>query len=969
MKDAIALSASWLARVGPLGRMLRSVKLSYVFVLVGLLVVATAVALSAFFVTSLYNKEVISIRNRLEFPAQSMMHVVGQIGANADLALRDIQAAIVSGENLDHPSPALQRLLLERTYGRAAARKIEIYDRTGKAIVSTLADPAIPVSVAAFDFFRRQIEGQADRLITSELVADPIDGKPKIIESRPIIDDGGTVRGVVAVYIDADYFQKLFDSLPMPAGSNIVLFNADGRQLVRAPSVTFGDPVLATDFSQRTIYKSFRDAKERGTFGKFTNIVGADRFIAGVAGADSTFIVTAGWDASAALAHWRSEATGIIGGTVVAIIIFAGLFACLVLQLWRNEARLNSISASQEMLHSLVVTIPDAVMIIDRSLKIYFANPAAEKLYGYETGEMTGLSIGQIMCEAHRSNDEQSLRAALNQAQPSVGVRMMERRARRKDGSEFPIEVSGCPFESPDGRVLVSLVRDITERQAKDLALRDSRENLARAQEIAGIGSFSRDIATGRTEWSDEGLRIWGISDEPSQQVIEFLTNLVHPEDRQQFIEGRKAVLQGKPAPAQDFRIIRPDGEERILHHELSADFDEYGKPVRLFGTIQDITERKKIELALHRSRENLARAQHMAAIGSFERDLITNKAEWSDEMYRILGVGKAETLPGSETLTKLVHPDDRDRFVEYRSKELLGEPITSIEYRIIRSDGAERIVHRESAVVFDGEKRPIRRYGTLQDITELRLAERRERELERQLLHSQKLEALGTLAGGIAHDLNNTLTPIMALSKMTAQRLEPGSMEQSNLDMIFAASEQARDLVKRVLAFSRRDKIDKTQADLREIVSDALQLLRATIPSSIQLETRIGEVPLILADTSQIHQVVTNLVTNAAQAIGNRIGAIMVTLDVALGSEPEGAIRLSVTDTGDGMDEATRTRIFEPFFTTKEVGQGTGLGLSIIAGIVSDHGGRIEVESAPGKGSRFDIYFPLQDAQASAAA
>jgi signal transduction histidine kinase len=226
----------------------------------------------------------------------------------------------------------------------------------------------------------------------------------------------------------------------------------------------------------------------------------------------------------------------------------------------------------------------------------------------------------------------------------------------------------------------------------------------------------------------------------------------------------------------------------------------------------------------------------------------------------------------------------------------------------------------------------------------------------------------LGTLAGGIAHDLNNSLTPIMALSKVTARRLEPGHPLRENLETIFSASEQARDLVKRVLAFSRRDPIDKKTTSLRDSVSDALKLLRATIPTSIRLDAQINEVPAILADASQIHQIITNLVTNAAQAIGNNLGVITVALDLVSGPAPRRTIRLSVIDTGQGMDHATRRRIFEPFFTTKQVGQGTGLGLSIIEGIVADHGGSIGVESEPGKGTRFDIYFPLPDAAASAA-
>jgi PAS domain S-box-containing protein len=384
---------------------------------------------------------------------------------------------------------------------------------------------------------------------------------------------------------------------------------------------------------------------------------------------------------------------------------------------------------------------------------------------------------------------------------------------------------------------------------------------------------------------------------------------------------------------------------------------------------LRRIVQTRRYQIALNRSNEKLGRAQRLAEIGSFEHDASTGKAEWSEEMFRILGIEKTDALPGPETLIALIHPEDRDMFRQHRARELAGQSVATFEYRIIRpDDGAERIVRRESAVVFDNDTHAIRRFGTLQDITELRVAERRERELERQLLHSQKLEALGTLAGGIAHDLNNTLTPIMALSKLTARRLPQGDAVRSTLETIFAASEQARDLVQRVLAFSRRDKIEKVLTSPSKLVGDALVLLRATLPSSIQLRTAIAEVPLIFADSSQIHQVVTNLVANAAQAIGEKQGTITVTLERAGGASGRETVRLAVGDTGKGMDEATQRRIFEPFFTTKEVGQGTGLGLAIIEGIVNDHGGRIEVHSELGKGSRFDIFFPLPVTESAAA-
>ena len=227
--------------------------------------------------------------------------------------------------------------------------------------------------------------------------------------------------------------------------------------------------------------------------------------------------------------------------------------------------------------------------------------------------------------------------------------------------------------------------------------------------------------------------------------------------------------------------------------------------------------------------------------------------------------------------------------------------------------------------------------------------------ELEAQLFRSQKMEALGTLAGGIAHDLNNTLVPLLALAKTTGARLPDGSRERNNLRTIFRASERARDLVGQILAFSRKEAPVLESVDLAQVTRESLTLLRAGLPSTIGIEEKIEAVPPLMGDGGKLHQVVTNLVTNAAQAIGDRFGTITIEVLPA----PGPAIRLSVSDTGCGMNKAIRQRIFEPFFTTKKTGQGTGLGLAVVHGIVALHGGRIEVASAPGQGTRFDIELP----------
>jgi signal transduction histidine kinase len=249
-------------------------------------------------------------------------------------------------------------------------------------------------------------------------------------------------------------------------------------------------------------------------------------------------------------------------------------------------------------------------------------------------------------------------------------------------------------------------------------------------------------------------------------------------------------------------------------------------------------------------------------------------------------------------------------------------------------------------------------------DVTQIKIAEEERRSLEMQLHNAQKLEAIGTLAGGMAHDLNNAMVPLLALTKLAVAGMPEGSRERRRLELVQKGAERAREVAAQMLAFSREDKVETAPVDFPAVLREAMELLRASLPATIRLETRISPVPPIVANAGQLSQVIVNLVTNASQAIGTAMGVIDVTLEPsapppAVGAKGGAWVRLAVVDTGCGMDEATRRRIFEPFFTTKQVGQGTGLGLSVVHGIVSAHGGTIEVSSRPGDGTRFDILLP----------
>ncbi len=336
--------------------------------------------------------------------------------------------------------------------------------------------------------------------------------------------------------------------------------------------------------------------------------------------------------------------------------------------------------------------------------------------------------------------------------------------------------------------------------------------------------------------------------------------------------------------------------------------------------------------------------------------------------LLRMLGHSAAEVL--GRPLTDFV--DERDRAAGAEATDPGRTDTREWQgIRLRRKDGLELWVAVSTAPIADANGLPIGSLGMVTDITERKQSHAKRELLESQLRESQKMEAIGTLAGGIAHDFNNILAAILGNVALTRQHVSKGDAASDGLDQIERAGVRARSLVQKILAFSRMQPHALVSQPMRPLVEEAIVLLRSTLPSLVELRLQLTDTPLqVGADATNIQQILMNLCTNAWHAMHGSTGCITIALDRielgaeaahALGELPAGAYaHLTVSDNGSGMTEATRVRAFEPFFTTKRVGEGTGLGLSVVHGIVVAHQGAITVDSAPGRGSSFHLYFPM---------
>jgi PAS domain S-box-containing protein len=524
-------------------------------------------------------------------------------------------------------------------------------------------------------------------------------------------------------------------------------------------------------------------------------------------------------------------------------------------------------------------------------------------------------------------------------------------------------------FRDADGvaQRVIGVVADITERKQAVNTLRESEARFRRMTELSADTYWEQDENLRYTR-TGTGEDIAGYATDVNQGKTRWELGGEATPLSSTWLQHEAVLIAQQAFRDFEYRRRRPDGTFGYYSVSGAPMFDAHGRFRGYQGVARDITERRKVEDDLRSRQEMLDLAQKSARAIAFEWRIGTGEGQnrWSSDLEAMYGFASGGYDGTFETWKKVVHPEDWPAVNEaVGHAHLTGD--VAFEHRVVHPHGSVHWLQARGRMFFDAAGSPIRMVGFMQEVTGRKQAEEDMRALEQKLRRSQRLEAMGTLAGGIAHDFNNILGAILGYGEMALRDAKKDTRLRRDLESIMAAGERGRALVERILAVSRSGVGERVPVYVEAVVREALDQLAAKLPANVTIAPRLqaGRAAM-LGDSTQVHQVVMNLVTNAVQAMP-RGGVLRVSLEAArlvsaraasVGTVAPGEyLLLKVKDSGTGIPAQVLERMFDPFFTTKEIGVGSGLGLSLVHGIVASVGGAIDVATELGKGSSFTVY------------
>jgi PAS domain S-box-containing protein len=611
----------------------------------------------------------------------------------------------------------------------------------------------------------------------------------------------------------------------------------------------------------------------------------------------------------------------------------------------------------------------DAIFLIDNeSGQILQANTAAGVLYGYPPDEMLCKKNVDLSAETEKTEHV----TTKTPSAPDQVVTIPLRWHRKKDGTVFPVEITGRFFVRDGRPVHIAAIRDITQRLRSETALRESEERLRLALGAANQGLYDLNVQTGETIVSEGYARMLDYDPAEFHETNAAWIERLHPEDLGRVSAAYTEYVAGRlPEYRVEFRQRTRSGMWKwILSLGKIMERDEQGRPLRMLGTHTDITERKLAEEALRKGEERF-RLTFQTSPDSININRLSDGmfVDINEGFTRLTGYTREEVIGKTSLDISLWHdPAEREELV--RGLKEKGY-YSGLEARFRLKDGTVGIGLMSARILSLGDIPHI--ISITRDITERKRMEQERDKLSEQLLQSQKMEAVGRLAGGVAHDFNNMLQTILGYSDLALAKIGPDDKLCDDLLEIKKAAERSAELTRQLLAFARKQTVSPQLLDLNDVVGGMLKMLRRLIGEDIELIWKPGpELWMVKVDPTQVDQILANLSVNARDAISG-VGTLTIETDNMVLDEtycenkagflPGRYVMLAVSDNGCGMDKEVIGHLFEPFFTTKEVGKGTGLGLATVYGIVKQNSGFINVYSEPGRGTTFKVYLPRVEA------
>jgi PAS domain S-box-containing protein len=832
--------------------------------------------------------------------------------------------------------PELDRLMVTDAHGG-----VIYHTGTGTGTLSNVSDR---------DYFQQLRRNPGTGLFISKPIKSRISGKWVVILARRINLRDGAFAGTICGALSLDYFLKLFSTINVGSSGAIVLRDVELGVIARypepgGPGSTIGRKKVSSEMAEL-----IRAGKKSGTFKTTPPIDTIERTYSFRRLVNYPLHIIVGFAGSDYLKEWRAEAVKM----AVTAFLFLVVTLCSSWLAYRQWSSRNTIIRTLKEHEVKYRTVADYTYDweywIGPDGAFRYISPACKRVTGYDAEQF--YEDPELFNRLLHQDDRELF--ATYRCEGLQGADSLVFRIVRADGAIRWLEHVCQPIVDEAGVFLGNRCcnRDITERKRVEQSLWETQ--------------YSVDHASMPIFWAWEGGRFCYVNQAcgylgySREELLEMSVYDIDPDFT--FDEGVKMVQMISEKGSCTFERRHRTSEGVLIPVEVTGHVLQVSGKVFIVSYVRDISERKAAEAEIARSEQKFRAIFESARDAIFLIAADSHYIECNPAATEMFRCAKEDLLTRNpQYFSPPTQPAGRN--TEQRAEELItaalaGNP-QSFEWRHRRPDGSE---FDAMAVLsrFELDSEPVL-LAIVRDISQ-------RKSLENQLYHAQKMESIGTLAGGVAHDFNNLLTVITGYGYMIKTRLAPDDPQMVMINQILSSTDRAAQLTRGLLAFSRKQAIDPKPVELNDIVNRVEKLLRRLIGADVELITTLAEKPLrLFADEGQLEQVLMNLATNARDAMPEG-GSLIITTEEKREEhysfhgliKPGNYALIKVSDTGCGMDEQTRAKIFEPFFTTKEPGRGTGLGLAIVYGIVKQHNGFINVYSEPGRGTTFKIHLPL---------